>query len=217
MEAHSLVNGALRLVQPDEKSGLRVNVDTILLAHFARPKAGERILEIGCAHGAISLILAKRGTLLSPRGFDVTGVDIRPDLVELARANAESNGLKAEFVAADVREYKKIAPAQSFDRIVVNPPYDEAESSRRSPSDGRAAALLQALGESPFLGPLGQDGFLVFGEVGAVGDGLEHGFLSARGQPRRTARTPSRSVAATIAARLSASISVRLRLPKRTM
>ncbi len=141
MEAHSLMNGALRLVQPDEKSGLRVNVDTILLAHFARPKSGERILEIGCAHGAISLILAKRGTLLSQRGFDVTGVDIRPDLVGLARANAESNGLKAKFVAADVREYKKIAPAQSFDRIVVNPPYDEAKSSRRSPSDGRAAAL----------------------------------------------------------------------------
>ena len=114
MEPHSLMNGALRLVQPDEKSGLRVNVDTILLAHFARPKAGERILEIGCAHGAISLILAKRGTLLQQRGFDVTGVDIRPDLVELARANAESNGLKAEFLAADVREYKKIAPAQSF-------------------------------------------------------------------------------------------------------
>ena len=107
MEPHSLVNGALRLVQPDEKSGLRVNVDTVLLAHFARPKAGERILEIGCAHGAISLILAKRGTLLPQRGFDVTGVDIRPDLVGLARANAESNGLKAEFVAADVREYKK--------------------------------------------------------------------------------------------------------------
>ena len=71
----------------------------------------------------------------------MTGVDIRPDLVELARANAESNGLNAEFLAADVREYKKIAPAQSFDRIVVNPPYDEAQSSRRSPSDGRAAAL----------------------------------------------------------------------------
>lgn len=141
MEAHSLMNGALDLVQPDEKSGLRVNVDTILLAHFAQPKAGERILEIGCAHGAVSLILAKRGTLLSPRGFDVTGVDIRPDLIELARANAERNGLKAEFVAADVREYKKISPAQSFDRIVVNPPYDEAESSRRSPSEGRAAAL----------------------------------------------------------------------------
>ena len=37
MEAQSLVNGALRLVQPDEICGLRVNVDSILLAHFARP------------------------------------------------------------------------------------------------------------------------------------------------------------------------------------
>lgn len=141
MEADSLMNGALRLEQPDEKSGLRVNVDTILLAHFTRPKPGEKVLEIGCAHGAVSLILAKRSALLRPRGFGVTGVDIRSDLVELARANAERNGLKAEFIAADVREYKKIAPPQSFDRIAVNPPYDEAESSRRSPSDGRAAAL----------------------------------------------------------------------------
>ncbi len=141
MQAHNLMSGALGLVQPDEKSGLRVNVDTILLAHFTRPKAGEKILEIGCAHGAVSLILAKRGAALYPSGFDVTGVDIRPDLVELARANAGRNGVEAAFSAADVREYKKIAPPQSFDRIVVNPPYDEAASSRRSPSDGRAAAL----------------------------------------------------------------------------
>ena len=134
MEVHDLVNGAIRLIQPDEKSGLRVNVDTILLAHFTRPNAGEKILEIGCAHGAISLILAKRG-------FAVTGVDIRPDLIVLAQKNAALNGLRAEFITADVREYKKIAPAQSFDRIVVNPPYDEAASSRVSPSNGRAAAM----------------------------------------------------------------------------
>ncbi len=139
-EENSLMGGALRLVQPDGKSGLRVNVDTILLAGFARPKAGERVLEMGCAHGAISLILAKRASLL-PRGFEVTGVDIQPELIELARANAASNGLDAEFLAADIREYKKIAPPQSFDRIVVNPPYDEARSSRPSPDAGRAAAL----------------------------------------------------------------------------
>ncbi len=134
MEAHDLLNGALRLVQPDEKNGLRVNVDTILLADFAKPKHGERILEIGCAHGAVSLILAKRG-------FDVTGVDIRSDLIELARENAALNSLDAKFLTADVREHKKIARAQSFDRIVVNPPYDESENSRISPSEGRAAAM----------------------------------------------------------------------------
>ena len=54
-KCHDLLRGALKIYQPDEREGLRVNVDTILLAHFTRPKRGEKILEIGCAHGAVSL------------------------------------------------------------------------------------------------------------------------------------------------------------------
>lgn len=131
---HDLLGGALKMIQPEAGEGLRVNVDTILLAHFARPKRGEKILEIGCAHGAVSLILAKRG-------FSVTGVDIQPYLVALAEKNAALNGLTAEFRVADIREYKRIAPSQSFDRIVVNPPYDEAERSRPSPKEAVSAAM----------------------------------------------------------------------------
>lgn len=133
-KCHDLLRGALKIYQPDEREGLRVNVDTILLAHFTRPKRGEKILEIGCAHGAVSLILAKRG-------FSVQGVDIQPHLIELAKRNAALNGLDADFFAADIRDYKKIAPAQSFDRIVVNPPYDEEGSCRRSPSEARSASV----------------------------------------------------------------------------
>lgn len=131
---HELLDGALKLIQPEEGGGLRVNVDTILLAHFVKPRAGEKILEIGCAHGAISLILARRG-------FSPAGIDIQPRLIELARKNAELNGLTADFSVADIREYKKLAPPQSFDRIVVNPPYDEAWSSRPSPREERSAAM----------------------------------------------------------------------------
>lgn len=131
---HDLLRGALKIIQPEEGEGLRVNVDTVLLAHFSRPKRGEKILEIGCAHGAVSLILAKRG-------FSVTGVDIQPHLIALAEKNAELNGLDVEFRAADIREYKKIAPPQDFDRIVVNPPYDEAERSRPSPKEAVSAAM----------------------------------------------------------------------------
>ena len=47
VKTEELLRGALRIIQPDEKSGPRVNVDTILLANFTNPKAGERILEIG--------------------------------------------------------------------------------------------------------------------------------------------------------------------------
>lgn len=130
-----LLYGALKIKQPDEKEGLRVNMDTILLAHFTQPRLREKIMEIGCAHGAISLILGKRG-------FKVEGIDIQHHLIEIAKENAILNNLEEEvkFYAADVREYRKIWRAQTFDRVVVNPPYDELESSNRSPSDERAKA-----------------------------------------------------------------------------
>lgn len=131
---HDLLNGALKIEQPDEGAGLRVNVDTILIAAFTKPKHGEKILEIGFAHGAVSLILAKRG-------FNMEGIDIQPHLIALAVKNAELNGLPVNFRTADIREYKKIAPAQSYDRIVVNPPYDESGKSRPSPRKASAAAM----------------------------------------------------------------------------
>lgn len=130
-----LLYGVLKIKQPEESEGLRVNMDTILLADFTKPRKLEKILEIGCAHGAVSLILAKRG-------FTVEGIDIQDHLIEMALENAQLNGLeeKARFYAADVRNYRKIWRAQTFDRVVVNPPYDELGRSNRSPSDERAMA-----------------------------------------------------------------------------
>ncbi|MDO4987492.1 MAG: methyltransferase [Synergistes sp.] len=132
-ECDNIMYGALKLIQPNEAGGLRVNVDTILLAHFTKPQREEKILEIGCAHGAVSLILAKRG-------FNVTGIDIQSHLIEMAKENARINGLTAEFRTADIRDYKSIAMPQSCDRIVVNPPYCEEGQSRISPKSALAAA-----------------------------------------------------------------------------
>ena len=134
MDLCELLNGTLKMIQPANGEGPRVNVDTVLLAHFTRPRKNENILEIGCAHGAISLILAKRG-------HTVSGIDIQPHLIALAEENAELNGGEVKFMTADIREYKNIAPAQSFDRIVTNPPYDEPERVKVSPSDALSAAL----------------------------------------------------------------------------
>lgn len=136
MEREELLRGELQIMQPDEKDGLRVNLDTILLADFTKPKKREQILELGCAHGAVSLILAKRG-------FTVEGVDIQQHLIELAVQNAALNGLSelASFRAADLRDYKKLWSPQAFDRVVVNPPYDEPESVNLSPSESVAVAM----------------------------------------------------------------------------
>jgi 2-polyprenyl-3-methyl-5-hydroxy-6-metoxy-1,4-benzoquinol methylase len=58
---------------------------------------GARVLDVACGHGRHSLELARRG-------FDVTGVDLSPRSIALAREAAEREGLKATFVERDARE-----------------------------------------------------------------------------------------------------------------
>ncbi|MEG1642313.1 MAG: methyltransferase [Synergistaceae bacterium] len=131
-----LLNGILNIKQPDSKKGPRVNIDTILLASYTKPRSKEKILEIGCAHGAISLILAKRG-------YNMVGIDIQPHLIELAKENATINELDelTEFFTMNIKDYKKKWESQSFDRIVVNPPYNEPWTSKQSPSRELATAM----------------------------------------------------------------------------
>jgi tRNA1(Val) A37 N6-methylase TrmN6 len=130
--------GALTLRQPG--AGPRVNVDTILLAAYVRdtfPGRGARAAELGCAAGAVALILAYRFPQLS-----VAGLEIQEDLAALARDNAVINGLggRVSFYAGDLREESPHFPPQSFHCVVANPPYEEPGRGRPSPSPAERAA-----------------------------------------------------------------------------
>lgn len=115
-----ILYGFLHMVQP--QTGPRINMDTVLLAGFARPLAGERVIELGCAHGGITLILARR---FPETSFE--GLDIQPELIEMARENACRNGLteNTAFRAGDLREIRRLYSHQTFDAVVVNPPYED--------------------------------------------------------------------------------------------
>lgn len=62
-----------------------------------RPQGGERILDLACGSGRHSLELVRRG-------FSVVGSDISPELIEIARRDAEQEGLEATFLEGDLRE-----------------------------------------------------------------------------------------------------------------
>jgi SAM-dependent methyltransferase len=62
-----------------------------------RPQGGERILDLACGTGRHSLELVRHG-------FSVVGVEIGPELVEIARKDAAEQGLEAEFIQGDLRE-----------------------------------------------------------------------------------------------------------------
>jgi len=62
-----------------------------------RPEGGERVLDLACGIG-------RHATELRRRGFEVVGVDIAPDLIELAQRDAREQDLDIAYVVADLRE-----------------------------------------------------------------------------------------------------------------
>lgn len=62
-----------------------------------KPRGDERILDMACGSGRHALELRRRG-------FEVVGVDISPELIEIARGEALAASLDVEFVLADLRE-----------------------------------------------------------------------------------------------------------------
>lgn len=130
--------GRLKLFQPPE--GPRVNLDTILLSSWVKIHSHDKkIIEAGCASGAISLILAMKFGIK----IHVTGLDIQSELIELASRNAEFNGItNAQFIHGDLRD-KNIFPRESFDVLVINPPYESLSRGRLSSNASRSEARLE--------------------------------------------------------------------------
>ena len=85
-----------------------------------------RLLEMGCGEGFEARFLARSG-------FDVTGVDISPTVVEKCRIDAEAKGLSIEFRLGDMTRLD-FFPDRSFDLVVavgsyhmLNDPKDRAK------------------------------------------------------------------------------------------
>jgi SAM-dependent methyltransferase len=62
-----------------------------------KPEGSERVLDLACGIGRHSLELSRRG-------FSVVGIDISPELLEMAEREAEAQSLEISFLQADLRE-----------------------------------------------------------------------------------------------------------------
>lgn len=65
------------------------------LIPFAKKGEGQSFLEVGCGSGAVSLYCAQTYP------FTVTGVDIDPEQIELARSYAGKTGVEVTFLESD--------------------------------------------------------------------------------------------------------------------
>jgi tRNA1Val (adenine37-N6)-methyltransferase len=113
--------------------GFRAGLDTVMLAAAVPAKTGDAVLELGAGSGTASLCLAARVP-----GCTISGVEIDPALVALARENATENRLqeRVSFIEGDA-----LGPGLrgEFDHVLANPPFHRNDG-EVSAHEGRARA-----------------------------------------------------------------------------
>lgn len=134
----AFLGGRLRLKQP--RNGYRAGVDPVFLAAAAPVDSGETVLELGLGAGAASLCLGARVP-----GAKLTGLEIQPEYAALARANAQTNGIVLDVIDGDLEKMPQGLKAQSFDHVIMNPPYYQRQDGTPSTDRGRETALREVL------------------------------------------------------------------------
>jgi len=79
------------------------------LANFTGIKAGQRVLDVACGTGVVAVTCALRGA-------KVTGLDLTPELIEVARENASIAGVEVDFHLGDAEQLP--FPDATFDAVL---------------------------------------------------------------------------------------------------
>ena len=94
------------------------SLDAVLLAHFPHLHHRQRVLDLGTGTGVIPLLIAEAAG-------HIDAVELNPVMADLARRNVELNGLtdKIAVQEGDYRAIGTLYARESFDWVLVNPPY----------------------------------------------------------------------------------------------
>jgi release factor glutamine methyltransferase len=143
-----------RALVPRPETETLVERALALAAGIERP----RILDVGVGSGAIALALKDERP-----DARVTGVDVSPDALALARENAERLGLDVELRQGD----GAAAAAEGWDLVVANPPYVESLGDVQQELRWEPEVALVGRGEHERLARAAKACFIVF----EAGDG----------------------------------------------
>ena len=88
----------------------RLGTDTVLLADFVKAEGRRHGIDLGCASGALMLLLLAR----APR-LRMTGIELAAEAAERARENMAANGLegRSEIITGDLRAHRALFAAGS--------------------------------------------------------------------------------------------------------
>ena len=116
-----LQHEGFRIIQSPD--AFRFGTDSVLLADFAAPRKRDVCVDLGCGTGAISLIMIMHNPTIT-----VTGVEIQPEVADMAQRSAMLNGVEERFsvVCGDMRTAHEELGRGKYTLAVCNPPYFKA-------------------------------------------------------------------------------------------
>jgi len=111
-------------------------VERLSTFNFPLSTAPVKVLDIGTGSGCIAIALKKR----HPE-WQITGIDISAEAIEIAQENARRNNVEVNFLQADIfsdsigKNLQSPISALQYDLVVSNPPYIcESEKSLMRPN-----------------------------------------------------------------------------------
>jgi methylase of polypeptide subunit release factors len=120
------------------------------LARVLDVRPGDRVLDLGCGSGLLSLAAAKLGAA------SVVAVDIDPRALEATAGNARLNGLADRIDARAGSWFEALRPGERFDVIMATPPQTPGRrhfGPRYGGADGARHLLAVARGTAGRLAP----------------------------------------------------------------
>ena len=128
----TLLGGRFEVEQPAK--GYRIAVDTLLLASAVPVCGDQKVLELGCGVGGAMLALASR-----ERQAIIHGLEIQSDMAALCDSNIRRNGWH-ERLSVEQGDIALFDAPESYDHVMMNPPYHDPKAHVLSPHGGKRLA-----------------------------------------------------------------------------
>jgi release factor glutamine methyltransferase len=117
------VGPAVLIPRPDTELIVELSLERL-------PENAPRLLDMGTGSGAIAVAVAH-----TRPDADVTALDVSPDALAVAQANAVANGARVRFLESSW--FDALAASETFDVIASNPPYIAAGDAHLAQGDLR--------------------------------------------------------------------------------
>ncbi|SDJ33178.1 GIY-YIG nuclease family protein [Natribacillus halophilus] len=129
----------LRIIQ--SRDTFPFSKDSVLLGQFVSVvKTKGKMVDLCAGNGSVPLVMAMRSDV------GITGVELQPQVCDMARRSARINGLKERlsFYCGDIAEASEWLGREAYDVVTCNPPYFQGSDKNKQAAVARARHEMNA-------------------------------------------------------------------------